>query len=327
MKYVNLGKTALKVSRLCFGAMSFGYVTDENEAERLVKHALDLGVNFFDTAAAYTEGKSEEYLGRALAGMRDQVVISTKFGCRQEIGTGVNDRDSSRYHIIRAVETSLRRLGTDRIDLYIVHMPHRGMNLQETLTALDDLVHQGKVLYIGCSNFPAWLLCKSLWISDVSKLASFVVVQSVYNLIERGIEVETLPLCHAHGIGVMAYRGLCRGILAGSYLDSGIESANDKGRAWAERFRGALKELDGYAKAHGRTMAQAAIAWTVSHPVVTCPIVGPTREEELDQLVEAVQWELDPQEREALSSAFGTEMTEYELGVHAPWRRSFELLL
>ena len=285
MKYVNLGKTALKVSKLCFGAMSFGYVNDEDESERLVKHALDLGVNFFDTAAAYTDGKSEEYLGRALAGVRDQVVISTKFSCRQEIGTGVNDKDSSRYHIVRAVETSLRRLGTDRIDLYIMHMPHHGMNLEETLAALDDLVHQGKVLYIGCSNFPAWLLCKSLWISDVNKLASFVVLQSAYNLIERGIEVETLPLCHANGIGVMAYRGLCRGILAGSYLDSGIESTNDKGMAWVQRFSGALKELESFAKSNSKTMAQAAIAWTVSHPVVTCPIVGPTREQELDGLV------------------------------------------
>lgn len=327
MKYVNLGRSPLQVSKLCFGAMSFGYVNDESESERLVKHALGLGVNFFDTAVAYTEGKSEEYLGKALKGVRDQVVISTKFGCRQEIGEGINDRNSSRYHIMRAVETSLKRLGTDRIDLYIIHMPHDGMNLEETLTALDDLVRQGKVLYTGCSNFPAWLLCKSLWASDVRNLASFAVLQSVYNLIERGIEMEVLPLCHAEGIGVMAYRGLCRGILAGNYLDSGSEDANSRSDNFMQRYSDGLTKLKGLAESYGRSMAQTAISWTVSHPVITCPIVGATKEDELDELAEAVEWQLSPDEWCGLSSAFGTEMEENQIGVHASWRKSLDLLL
>ena len=326
MQYVNLGKSPLLVSKLCFGSMSFGYVTDETEAEKLVNKALDLGVNFFDTAAAYTDGKSEEYLGKALARVRDQVVISSKFGCRQEIGDGINDKNSSRYHIVRAVETSLKRLGTDRIDLYIMHMPHNGMYLEETLSALDMLVRQGKVLYTGCSNFPAWLLCKSLWISDVKNLISFSVLQSVYNLIERGVEMETLPLCHSEGVGVMAYRGLCRGILAGNYLTAG-GSFDEKGAAFAQKCAHGLKKLEEFAKVHGKTMAQAAIAWTVSHPVITCPIVGPTKENELTELAEAVEWQLTPEDRDILSEAFGTEVAENDLGVHAPWRKSYELLL
>ncbi len=327
MIYKNLGKTPLKVSRLCFGAMSFGYVTDESEAQKLVNRALDLGINFFDTAAAYTEGKSEQFLGKALAKVRDQVIISTKFGCRQEIGTGVNDRDSSKYHIMNAVETSLKRLQTDRIDLYLMHMPHHGMNLEETLEALDILVKQGKVLYIGCSNFPAWLLCRSLWISDVKKIASFRVLQANYNLIERGIEMETLPLCHNQGIGVMAYRGLCRGILAGAFLESGWDIIDEKGKVLLQKYQTGLKKLQEIAAQMGKSMAQVAIAWTLSNPIITCPIVGPTKIEELDELAEAVEIELTEEVRNELSISFNSAPFEEDLGVHSAWRTSFELLL
>jgi 1-deoxyxylulose-5-phosphate synthase len=327
MNYVNLGKSPLFVSKLCFGTMSFGYVNNQEESERLVKHALNLGVNFFDTAAAYTGGKSEEHLGKAVKGVRDQVVIATKFGCRQEIGNGINDKNSSRYHIMNAVETSLKRLGTDRIDLYMMHMPHEGMKLEETLRTLDDLVRQGKVLYIGCSNFPAWLLCKSLWISDVKNLISFGMVQSVYNLIERGIEMEVLPLCKAEGIGVMAYRGLCRGILAGSYLGSGLAEADKSAEELMQKCKAGLIELKKFSKLKGITMAQAAIAWSVSNPAITCPIVGATKEKELDELASAVDLQLTPEEWTHLSDAFGTEMKENQIGVHAPWRTNYKLLL
>ncbi len=327
MIYQNLGKSVLKVSKLCFGAMSFGYTTNCSDAELLVKRAMDLGVNFFDTAVAYTDGKSEEYLGKALKGVRDEVVISTKFGCRAEISDGVNDRDSSRYHIVRSIETSLKRLNTDRIDVYFIHMPHLRMNLDETLSALDMLVRQGKVLYIGCSNFPAWLTCKSLWVSDLRNLASFVCIQSVYNLIERGIEVETLPLCHAQGLGVMAYRGLCRGILAGNYLSSCNDACDAKAKDWLMRYSAGLEKLKMFSESHGRTCAQAALAWTLSHPSITCSIVGPTREEELDELVEATEWKLSSEERKELSDAFGTAMEENDLGVHSTWRTSYELLM
>ena len=327
MKYTNLGKSPLMVSRLCFGTMSFGYANDAEESERLVKTALDLGVNFFDTAVAYTEGKSEEFLGKAVSGVRDQVVIATKFGCRQEIGEGINDRNSSRYHIRQAVESSLRRLRTDRIDVYIMHMPHAGMNLEETLLTLDDLVRQGKVLYIGCSNFPAWLLCKSLWISDSRRLHSFVVLQSVYNLIERGIEVEIMPLCKAEGVGIMAYRGLCRGVLAGRYFESGLPDADEKGERLARLYSDGTAFLRNFAEARGRTMAQAAVAWTLAQPAITCTVVGPTSVEEIEELARAVDWELGQDEVSDLRSAFPVPDTEHQIGVHAQWRTRFDLLL
>jgi len=326
VRYTNLGRSPLKVSRLCFGAMSFGAVNDAAEAERLVGRALELGVNFFDTAVAYTDGQSEEFLGRALRGVRDQVVLCTKFGSRVEIGEGVNDRDSSRYHIVRALETSLRRLQTDRIDLYLMHMPHPGMNLEETLETLDLLVRQGKVLYVGCSNFPAWLLCKALWASDRRNLISFGTLQSVYNLIERGVEMEVLPLCHAEGLAFMAYRALCRGILAGEYLESGGE-ADVRAVHLQQRFAPGLQRLREFALDRGRTPAQAALAWILAHPAVTCAVAGPTREEELEELAAAAEWELTPAERAWLSEAFPASTADEQIGVHADWRTRLDLLL
>ncbi len=326
MTYAHLGRSPLKVSRLCFGTMSFGAVNDAGESERLVRRAIDLGVNFFDTAVAYTDGRSEEFLGRAVRSVRDQVVLCTKFGSREEIGKGVNDRDSSRYHIVRALETSLRRLQTDYIDIYLMHMPHAGMNLEETLSALDHLVRQGKVLYVGCSNFPAWLLCKARWVSDVRGLASFCVLQSVYNLIERGVELEVLPLCHSEGVGFMAYRGLCRGILAGEYLESGGE-ADVRAAALQRRHAAGLERLREFASASGRTPAAAAIAWLLAHPAVTCAVAGPTREEELEELCRAAEQPLAPEEREALSEAFPVALEDEQIGVHAGWRTRLDLLL
>lgn len=324
MNYVNFGKTALKVSEFCIGTMSFGGRTDAGEAHRVVKRAFDMGVNFFDTANAYNDGKSEEYLGRALAGIRDKVVIATKVGSLRDTGDGVNDEGSSRYHIMRAVETSLRRLNTDRIDIYLVHMPHPQMNLDETLRALDDLTTQGKILYAGCSNFPAWLLCKSLWVSDIRRLTSFVCLQSVYNLIERGVEVEILPLCSAEGLAVMAYRPMCAGVLAGRYTPGNIPSDYPHG-AWVERFSGGIERLARFAELRGLTPAQVALAWVRSHPAITCPIVGIERADELGRAQAALSWLMTPEERDELAGFFDAEMTEYQVGVHAKWRTSFEL--
>ncbi|MDO8587005.1 MAG: aldo/keto reductase [Armatimonadota bacterium] len=325
MRYVNFGKSALKVSEFCLGTMSFGAGTDAAEADRIVKCALDMGVNFFDTANAYHDGASEEYLGRAIAGLRDQVIIATKAGSLLDAGEGINDQGSSRYHIVGAVETSLRRLNTDRIDIYLVHMPHPGMNLEETLRALDDLMRQGKILYAGCSNFPAWLLCKSLWVSDVRKLTSFICLQSVYNLIERGVEVEILPLCHAEGLAVMSYRPMCAGVLSGRYSPGNIPEDYPNG-AWVERFAGGIERLRQFAQNRGKTAAQAALAWVRSHPVVTCPIVGVERADELAGAIEAFDWHLTAAEREELAGYFGAEMTEHQIGVHAAWRTSYELI-
>jgi len=331
MKFVNLGKSSLKVSEMCLGTMTFGNKTDQAESKRIVYKSLDSGINFFDTANAYNEGKSEIYLGKAIAGIRRKVVIATKVGSPRD--SGVNNKGSSRHHIIKTVEISLKRLGTDYIDLYQIHMPHPGMNLSETLSALDCLIKQGKVLDIGCSNFPAWLLCKSLWISDIKKLASFISLQSVYNLIERGIEVEILPLCHAEGLSVLTYRPLCAGILTGKYIsDRSLQkrksqAQDEKFKEWIKKFNNSVKKLIKFASIRGYTAAQAVISWVRSHPAVTCPVVGITSADQLNELAGAFEWSITAEERKEISSYFETEMVEYDLGVHAGWRKSFDLLI
>ena len=325
MNYIGFGKTALKVSEFCLGTMSFGDRTDAAQADRVVRQAVDMGVNFFDTANAYNDGKSEEYLGHALAGVRDRVVVASKAGSLRDAGDGVNDQGSSRYHIMQAVETSLKRLDTDRIDIYMVHMPHPHMNLEETLHALDDLITQGKILYAGCSNFPAWLLCKSLWVSDVRKLTSFVCLQSVYNLIERGIEVEILPLCHAEGLAVMAYRPMAAGVLSGRYSPGSIPADYPHWES-VQRFAAGIERLVEFAASRNMTPAQAALAWVKSHPAITCPIVGIESADQLESASQAFGWNMTQDERDELAGFFGAEMTEYQIGVHAKWRTSFDLL-
>ena len=215
MDYVNLGRTGLKVSRICLGCLTFGGQADEKESMRIVDTALDAGINFFDTANVYTETLSERFLAKALKGRRDQAVIATKV--RGSMGPGVNDSGLSRKHIMDAVEGSLMRLETDYIDLYQVHSWDADTPLEETLRALDDLVRQGKVRYIGCSNFTGWQLTKSLWISDVKGLARFETVQPRYNLLLRGIEEELLPACLSQGVGVIPYNPIAAGLLTGKH--------------------------------------------------------------------------------------------------------------
>ncbi|HCR18173.1 MAG TPA: NADP-dependent oxidoreductase, partial [Candidatus Latescibacteria bacterium] len=216
MDYVNLGKHGVKVSRLCLGTMMFGGATDETESIRIIHRAMDEGINFIDTANVYNAGESERVLGKALKGRRDQAVVVTKV--INPMGEGPNNQGASRFHILTEVENSLRRLDTDHIDLYILHKPDYSTPLEESLRTLDDLVRQGKVRYIGMSNYYAWQICQALWLSDVKSLASVACIQPVYNLVHRDAEVELLPFCHEHGIGVMIYSPLARGVLAGKYL-------------------------------------------------------------------------------------------------------------
>jgi len=215
MKYRRVGKSGIKVSSLCLGTVPFGHYVGEEEAGAIVDRCLDAGINFFDTANVYARGASEEVLGKTLQGRRHDVVIATKVQMR--VGGGPNDFGLSRAHIMGQIEVSLSRLQTDYVDLYYAHWPDYQTPLEETLRALDDLVCQGKVRYIGCSNFPAWLLCKALWISDVRNLSSFICVQPRYNLIDRGIETEILPFCAEEGIGVIPYSPLAGGFLTGKY--------------------------------------------------------------------------------------------------------------
>ena len=271
MEYANLGKTGLKVSRLCLGTMMFGGPTDEKESIRIVHRALDEGINFIDTANVYNGGESERVVGRALAERRHEAVLVTKV--RGAMGDGPNDSGTGRQHILGEVENSLSRLGVDHIDLYLLHRPDLTTPIQETLEALDLLVRQGKVRYVGCSNFDAWQICEALWTSDRRNLASLCCVQPLYNIVNRNPELELFPFCQRFGIGVMAYSPLARGVLTGKYsagqaFPDGSRAARGDRRIQEtelrpESFDVAL-EVQSLAKGHGCTASQFALD---QHPI------------------------------------------------------------
>ena len=303
MKYRNMGRTGLKVSAICLGTMVFGDQVNEETARAIVDTCWEAGVNFFDTADVYVQGRSEEVLGRLLKGRRHQAVIATKV--QGVMGQGPNDRGLSRAHIMQAVEASLRRLQTDYIDLYQPHWPDYDTPLEETLRALDDLVRQGKVRYIGCSNYPAWYLCKSLWISDVRNLARFDCAQPRYNLLDRAIEEELLPLCAEEGIGVIPYNPLAGGFLTGKYRrgeppPEGTRFGRRKDlyvpRYWHDPNFDAVEKLVDAAQQHGKTPAQLALAWLLHNPVITAPIVGASRPSQLEETLQAVDMTLSEEE-------------------------------
>lgn len=327
MKYVHLGRSNVLVSEFCLGTMMFSGKTSPEDSVRIIRRAVDAGVNFVDTADVYNEGRSEEIVGRALRGIRDRVVLATKVGMK--VGPGANDLGISRFHLVRAVEASLKRLDTDRIDLYYIHWPTTAMNLEEMVRALEDLIRQGKVLYPAFSNFPAWLLTRSMWLQDVLGCAPMVAGQYPYNLIERGLEVEVLPAALALGVGVVAYRPLGAGALTGKYLD-GVPAesrgaADDRMARWTERYREGIGRLTDMARERALTAADAAIAWVRGHPAITAPIVGVSTMAQLEANLKGFDWEMTPEERGELSAAFATEPWE-ETGGNVPmWRRSYDI--
>lgn len=297
--YRQLGRTGVKVSPLCLGTMMFGGPTDEQESIRILHRALDEGINFVDTANVYNDGASERVVGKALKDRRDQVVLVTKV--RGSRGAGPNDGGTSRYHILQEVERSLRRLDTDRIDLYLVHRPEPATPIEETLSALDALVRGGKVRYVGASNFDAWQLAEALWVSDRRGYASFCAVQPLYNLVNRDVELELLPCCRAHGIGVMAYSPLARGVLSGKYrageaFPEGSRAARGDRRIQQTELRpesfAVAAQLHPLAAAHGRTLTQFALQWVVANPIVTAAIIGPRTMAQLEDNLGAVGWEI-----------------------------------
>jgi len=316
MKIKRLGRTGLKVTELCLGTMTFGNQCDEPTSHAIMSKAFDAGVTFFDTADAYplgatleTVGRTEEYIGRWFQGhpgRRSQVVLATKF--YGQVGSGPNDQGGSRKHIVQAIEGSLRRLQTDYIDLYQMHSPDHETPIDETLSALDDLVHSGKVLYIGCSNFPAWELCKALWTSDKLGLARFDSVQPRYNLLFRQIEAELLPLALDQGIGVISYNPLAGGLLTGRYQPGQAPAEGSRftvqnagklyqARYWQEPQMQAVEELKAFCQEHHIDIAQLAIAWVLAQPAITSAIVGASKPEHLDQTLPAVDLVLDEQMR------------------------------
>jgi aryl-alcohol dehydrogenase-like predicted oxidoreductase len=282
--------------------MTYGRQVGEKEAIHIIENAVGAGVNFLDTADAYGQGKSEEVVGKALKKERQSVVLATKVAHRT--GPGINDRGLSRAHIMKGIEDSLRRLGTDYIDLYYVHMPDRDTPIEETLRALDDLVRQGKVRYVACSNFHAWRLCKALWVSDLRNWVRFDCIQSPYNLITRDIEYELLPLCASEGVGVCVYNPLAAGLLTGKHDPSkppaeGTRFALERGyyqRYWSDTNFNAVAGLGQIAKEHGRSMSQFALAWILNNTTITSAICSATSLKQLEENLGSTEVKLSDEE-------------------------------
>jgi 1-deoxyxylulose-5-phosphate synthase len=323
MRYVRLGRSGLAVSRLVLGTASFGDTVSDQAAREVVAAALEAGVSTFDTGDVYAAGRSEQILGAALAGVRDRVVLCSKVGLRvgdtdqdhalvagagpvdhaRRWAGGIAPTDSglSRKHIMTAVEESLRRLGTDYLDLYQVHCFDPGVPIEETLSALDDLVRGGKVRYLGCSGFAAWQLIRALWVSDRDRRPAFASLQARYNVADRAAEAELLPACTATGVGVLAFQVLAGGVLAGSRAAGTAAPASRASRpSVAGRFGTAdfgprAARVQRLAAEAGTSAAAACLAWVLSRPSVCAAVVGASSVPKLNGLVAATELELDPE--------------------------------
>ncbi|MGQ9630735.1 MAG: aldo/keto reductase [bacterium] len=305
MEYRSLGRTGVMVSPLCLGAMNLGDPTPEEESIRIIDAAIDAGINFIDTANVYVNGESERIVGKALKGnrKRDSVVLATKvYG---KMGEGPNEKDLSRYHIMKACEDSLRRLQTDRIDLYQIHRPSSIVPPDETLAALDDLIHQGKVRYIGCSTHPAWRVMEAIMISEMKGFARFVTEQPPYNLLDRRIENELVPLCQKYGLGIIPWSPLGGGILTGRYpkgkpLPEGSRAARVGGKFLERvtpRAQDIAEKLAEMARERGMTSGQLALLWVKDQPGVTAPIIGPRTVDHLKELAAVMEMSLKEEDR------------------------------
>jgi aryl-alcohol dehydrogenase-like predicted oxidoreductase len=319
MQYVNFGSAGIKVSPLALGLGLRGQ-DSPTRAQRMVEHALDQGINLIDCANVYgmldereSAGQSEIVLGKVLKGRRDDVVITSKVASR--MGPGPNDAGLSRAHIMRAIESSLTRLDTDYIDVYLVHVFDEETPLDETIRALDDLVRSGKVRYIGCCNFAAWQVCKSLWVADGLKATPFMCVQNPYSLLNRQLESEVFGLIRDQGLGAMAYSPLAMGLLSGVYEPGQPAPART---FWATRMADHYDQVMGgptgqavatlirLAEELGRSPAQLALAWVLSQPEITIAISGSDTIEQIDDVVGAVGWVLDAAVKKELDEISAT---------------------
>jgi aryl-alcohol dehydrogenase-like predicted oxidoreductase len=300
MEYRNLGRTGVKVSPLCLGTMNFPDPSGEKESIEIINRALDGGINFIDTANVYNQGESEKIIGRALEenGRRDEIVLATKvYG---EMGDGPNESGVSRYHIVKACEDSLRRLKTDRIDLYQLHRPGLTVPQDETLRTFDDLVRAGKVRYIGCSTHPAWMVMEALAISERYNLSRYISEQPPYNLVDRRIENELVPLAQKYGLALLPWSPLAGGILAGRYDDpssfpEGSRAARGEWFARRVNQKGiqVAAKVGEMAAERGLTTSQLALLWVKDQPGVTAPIIGPRTLNHLEDALEVLELHLD----------------------------------
>lgn len=309
MEYRNLGRTGVKVSPLCLGAMMFGAKTDERDSVAMIDRALDAGLNFIDTANVYSRGVSEEFVGKALArdGKRDRVFLATKVhGVMAD--DDPNARGNSRYHIIAQCEASLRRLQTDHIDLYQIHRPQSEVAIDETLRALDDLVRAGKVRYLGSSTFAAWQLVEALWVSKELGLNRFVCEQPPYHLLDRRIERELVPMAQTYGLALIPWSPLAGGMLTGKYRrgEEPPEGARLSGAPWGGRnyftdeVFTVVETVAALAVEKGCSPSQVALAWCAQQPGVTSPIIGPRTMEQLEDNLGALEVEITEEDRRRL---------------------------
>lgn len=301
----SLGRTGVLVSPLCLGAMNFGGPTNEDESFAIMHRAMDGGINFIDTANVYNAGESEVIVGKFIKqnGLRDKIVLATKLFGRA--GDGLNDNGSSRYHIIKACEDSLRRLQTDHIDLYQQHRPSLTIPQDESLRAYDDLIQVGKVRYIGSSTFPAWMVMEALAISEKYNVARFISEQPPYNLADRRVENELIPLCQKYGLAVLPWSPLAGGILAGRYTTKDAFPEGSRalrtGAMFSERItdtalRIALR-IDEMAKQRGLTSSQLSLLWVKDQPGVTAPIIGPRTLAHLEDALPVLEMDLAEADR------------------------------
>jgi len=318
MKYTRLGTTGASVSRICLGCMSFGsskwrpWVLDEAEARPIIKKAIESGITFFDTADMYSLGASEEVTGRALRDMANpsEIVLATKV--YWPMSDKPNMSGLSRKHIVQACEASLKRLGVERIDLYQIHRLDKQTPMEETLAALDHLVHSGKVLYIGASSMYAWQFGRMLSISEREDWARFVTMQNHYNLVYREEEREMIPLCLASGVGCLPWSPLARGMLAGARRS--FDDRKSTTRAQTDKYAQSLytdpsdwdvvETLNDVARERGAQPADVALAWLLSKPAVTAPIIGTTKPQHLDTAIAATELELTPDEISRLEAPY-----------------------
>ena len=307
MNYRSFGRTGMLVSPLCVGTFNFSNPTPEDEAFAIARRSYEAGINFFDTGSNYNAGESERILGQAIAriGNRDQFIISTK--AHFPTGTGPNDWGNSRRYLLRACEDSLKRLGTDYIDLFQVHRPVFDIPQDETLGALDDLVRQGKVRYIGCSTHPAWKVMEALMVSESNGFARYISEQPPYNLLDRRIENELIPMCQAHGLAIIPYAPLAQGVLSGRYANANKFPPDSRAARLGGIYAGRVneagvaigKKFAELAENYDMTAPQLALLWAKDQPGVTSPIFGPRTLEQLEEILPVLDMTLSGELQEA----------------------------
>jgi aryl-alcohol dehydrogenase-like predicted oxidoreductase len=297
MEHRLLGRTGVRVSRLCLGTMSFGGDADEAESAKMYRACRELGINFFDCADQYNKGRSEQILGELARGHRDEIVITTK--CYNPSGPDINARGGSRRHMTRAVEASLKRLGTDRVEVLFLHQTDPHTPIEETLRGMEDLVRAGKVLYPGLSNHSAWMTQQAIGIQEMHGWARLQLLQPMYNLVKRQAEVEILPMAAANGVGVIPYSPAGGGLLSGKYVEKGVQGRIATNKMYTERYaepwmHEVAAKFAGFCKERGMHPVSAAVAWVAAHPAVTAPIIGARNLAQLQASLDALKIDMTP---------------------------------